>query len=427
MSRKTRSHSQAFGDPSAGVPQNTDTAISPRPGTATGLPRVQPTPVIRRTYGKRRYISGREEPSALESNQMGALAKRTKISASPSKADTHPFPRAQIPLKNLPTNNPKRQLESSPTLIPPPSRFPSLVKPAREGMQDQNALDSPFLEARKPLSRSPGLGLIRRPSSTSSAVKPKPYTRSRHLSLNRSNSNIKKRANKETSAEALRRKTSEATTVLNATFTEHSWLAPPPPRMPKVKDKLRHNTDPSGADFSFNPPAESTLANVRLSTRTAHTEPSLDPYLAPGSATPKVRRLSLRDELVAARLEETKGRRKRHDSILSTDSEDSDTILSPNGLTPKPRFIAPTRQDQETTPRNTPSLMPQLCQPRARSTSISIRPLSVDLAPVVKPLVPPSRSRLDKDDEMIAEGPLRYDSVVRDLADACASMGRVMF
>lgn len=338
--------------------------------------------------------------------------------------DTQPFSRTQIPLKKIPTNNPKRQLESSPVLMPPPSRFPSPVKPARRGMQDQNALDSPFLEARKPLNRSPGFGLIRRSSSITSAMKHKPYTRSRHLSLNRSNSNIKKRADKETSAETLRRKTSEATTTLNTTLTEHSWLAPPPPRMPSVKNKPRYDIGPSGADFSFDPPAESTLANVRLSARTPLPGiPSLDSHFALGSATPKVRQLSLRDELDAAHAGEINRKRRRHDSILSTDSEDSDTIISPDGLTPKPKYVAPMRQDQEATPRNAPSLMPQLCQPRARSTSISIRPLSV--APV--PLQRPSHLSLDEDGEMIVEGPPRYDPAVRALADACASMGRVLF
>lgn len=311
--------------------------------------------------------------------------------------------------------------------MPTPSRFPSPVKSLRRGQQDQNALDSPFLEARKPLSHSPGpgLGLIHRSSSISSAMKPKPYTRSRHLSLNRSNSNVKKRADKETAAEALRRKTSAATTALNATITEHSWLVPPPPRILNPKSKNRHNSDHSMTEFSFNPPAESTLAHVRLSAHSPHAGmPLLDPHFGPGSGTPKVRRPSLRDELVAARAGEMKAKRKRHDSILSTDSEDSDTMLSPYGLTPKPKPVVPTREDQETTPRNVPSLMPQLCRPRARSTSISIRPLSVDLAP---PVPPPSHSGSDGDVEMVVERAPRHDSAVRALADACASMGRTVF
>ncbi|KAG9128559.1 hypothetical protein FRC07_003448 [Ceratobasidium sp. 392] len=250
-----------------------------------------------------------------------------------------------------------------------------------------------------------------------------PNTRSRHLSLNHPGSKNKARAAKETSAETLRRKTSEATTVLSTTLTEHSWIAPPPPRPSKPKFKPTGLDEP-GFDFSFDPPAESTIAHVRRPVRTppqSAAGTAQDPLLALGSDdTPIARRPTLQDELAAAsRPRKNKERHwKRHDSILSTDSEDPGTSISIFGLTPKPRPMNALPEDPDATPRNQPSLIQQFCEPRPRSGSVTVRALSND----IRSSAPPSLSSGDADDEM-ADSPLvRQDSSVRALAEACADI-----
>ncbi|KAG8739780.1 hypothetical protein FRC10_005163 [Ceratobasidium sp. 414] len=371
---------------------------SPPDASATTRP-----PLVRRTYGKKRYLMDREE---LGAERVELPTKKSRLVASPTKGDNRPDSNTQTPLKRVPVNAPPHRLDP-----PPSSRLASPTKLAHRGTQDQNALDSPFLEPRKP-SRPPGLGLgytSRRVSST----KLNPHTRLRHLSLNQSGSNNKAHVAKETPIETLRRKTSEATTALGTSLTEHSWLVPPPPRLLVPKRDLPANPDSRMFDFSFNPPAESTFARVSRPARTPPAGTAEDPLIILGSdGTPTARRPSLQDEIAAAHPRKDMGRhRKRHDSILSTDSEDFGTTFSIFGLTPKPRLVAAPSQDPDATPRN-PSLIEQLCGPRSRSGSITVRPLSHDI-PLSVPLPHPSS---DADDE--GKAPAATGAV------PCADMGK---
>ncbi|KAG8680629.1 hypothetical protein FRC09_018103, partial [Ceratobasidium sp. 395] len=324
-------------------------------------------PPVRKTYGKKRILM---DPDVLSAEGIAAPAKKSRIMTTPTKGNNRTDSRARAPLKKNLVNTPTRPLDPLPPLIPAP--LPQLASPTkftRRGVQDQNMLDSPFLEPRKP-SPPPGVGPTLRSRRTSSSIKAKPDTRSRHLSLNRSISKNKTRA-KETSAETLRRKTSEATTVLGAALTEHSWLPPPPPRRSIPTHKPSTNPGSSTFDFSFNPPAESTVAHVR---RPARSPPGTveDPPIVGSDDTPTPRRRTLQDEIMATRPQkDTERYRKRHDSILSTDSEDHGTSISIFGLTPKPRPVNVPPEDLDMTPRNPHSLIEQLCGPRSRSGSVT--------------------------------------------------------
>lgn len=127
-------------------------------------------------------------------------------------------------------------------------------------------------------------------------------------------------------------------------------------------------------------------------------------------------------------------RRKRHDSILSTDSEDEGTTLSVTAVMPmvagphikpkpKPAFRRlDDAEDPDITPRM-PSLIQQFCQPasRSRSGSVTMRPLNENIGRI-------ELKDEDGDDEMDVEKKPkvprdRHDAALHALADACASMG----
>ncbi|CAE6418349.1 unnamed protein product [Rhizoctonia solani] len=311
----------------------------------------------RRTYGKKRIL----DPELFNIRDSDLPVKKLRT------------------LAPLPVNEPK----SSPLLKHPQLLSSSPIK--RTG-QDQNALDSPFLEPRP----RPKRGILRRTSSTRRPPiirpPPKPIT-SRHFSLSKSKEQSKNP--KPMHQDELRRKTSEATaTVPVPTSREYSWLVPPPPRIRATRTRYMSTGD---ADLSFNPRAESTLHQ--------------------GSPTPHAN---------------IQTHRKRYDSILSTDSDDGSDIISvtkPFGpppdlpkIKPKPKMSMDLAVDDSTTPRALP-LIEQLCRSRSGSLNTTIRPLSRSFR---------QTDAMDGDDEMDAnrKSPMiKNDHMLRALTDACASMG----
>ncbi|KAG8733988.1 hypothetical protein FRC11_013826 [Ceratobasidium sp. 423] len=307
----------------------------------------------RRTYGKKRIL----DPELLDLRDSDLPVKK---------------PRTLAP---LPVNATKSSAGVK-------RAHPMTSSPIKRVGKDQNALDSPFLEPRSKR------GVLRRTSSTRKPpiiqLPPKPIT-SRHFSLNQNQSkNLKPKHQDE-----LRRKTSEATTtVFGSMSSEHSWLVPPPPRPRATRTRYMSTGD---AEFSFNPPAESTLHQ--------------------GSPTPRPNMHK---------------HRKRHDSILSTDSGDDSGTISvtrlfgapplPPKVKPKPRLSMDPDLDDDATPR-APPLIEQLCRSRSGSLNATIRPLNRSFR---------QTDAMDADDEMDANrgAPIkRPDPALRALADACASMG----
>ncbi|KAJ1306607.1 hypothetical protein OPQ81_007605 [Rhizoctonia solani] len=326
--------------------------MSNYPGTY--VPPLAPTAgPPRRTYGKKRILN----PELLDLRESEPPMKRARtlapVPVNASKASTL--------LKKAET------LTSSPT--------------KRVG-QDQNALDSPFLEPK------PKRGMLRRTSSTRKPPIIQPMT-SRHFSLNQNQNQPKEPKPKH--QDELRRKTSEATTtVFVSTFGEHSWLVPPPPRTRAIRTRYMSTGD---AEFSFNPPAESTVHQ--------------------GSPTPRA---------------STHVHRKRHDSIMSTDSDDEGDIMNttslfgdpplPPKLKPKAKMSMDLDLDDGATPR-APPLIEQFCRSRSGSVNPTVRSLNLSFR---------QANAMDADDEMDAnrEAPVkRLDSALRALADACASMGKL--
>ncbi|KAH7335487.1 hypothetical protein B0J17DRAFT_670347 [Rhizoctonia solani] len=183
----------------------------------------------RRTYGKKRIL----DPELLDIRDSDMPIKKSRT------------------LAPLPVNG----LKSSPVLK---QAIPLSSSPTKRVGQDQNLLDSPFLEPKT----KPKCGMLRRTSSTRKPpilqALPKPVT-SRHLSLNQNqNQNQNQSKNpKPKHQDELRRKTSEATTTVSVTaYRDQSWLVPPPPRPRATRTRYMSFGD---AELSFNPPAESTL------------------------------------------------------------------------------------------------------------------------------------------------------------------------
>ncbi|EUC59132.1 Sly41p [Rhizoctonia solani AG-3 Rhs1AP] len=310
----------------------------------------------RRTYGKKRIL----DPELLDIRDLDLPSKKSrKLAPLPVNAS-----------KSSPLSKRVELLTSS---------------PIKRIAQDQNALDSPFLEPRSKLKR----GMLRRTSSTRkppSVQPPKPIT-SRHFSLNQNQNQFKNL--KPMHQDELRRKTSEATTTVSVSaYGNQSWLVPPPPRSRATRTRYMSSGE---VDFSFNPPAESTLHQ--------------------GSPTPRVHMHQ---------------HRKRHDSILSTDSDDDGNTISvtrlfgapplPPKIKPKPRQSIDLDVDEDSTPRALP-LIEQLCRPRSGSVNATIRPLNMSFR---------QNDVMDADDEMDAnrQPPVkRPDPALGALADACASMG----
>ncbi|KAF8757765.1 SIR2Hypothetical protein, partial [Rhizoctonia solani] len=288
----------------------------------------------RRTYGKKRIL----DPELLNLQETGLMAKKPRTLAS------------------LPVNGPK----PSPLLKHPQLLSSSPVKPWNA---PPDVLDT----------------------QTSHTPTTKVIT-SRHFSLSKDQNHLK--VSNPTHQGELRRKTSEATTTVSVPFSdEHSWLVPPPPRVRATRTKYITSGD---AEFSFNPPAESTWHQTSPTPRANMHRPG-----------------------------------KRHDSILSTDSdEDGDTVgvtkllsaapLLPK-IKPKPRRSIDLDINNDTTPR-APPLIEQLCRSRSGSLNTTIRPLNLSFR---------QTNATDADDEMEANRPMmtKNDPAVRALADACASMG----
>ncbi|CAE6477611.1 unnamed protein product [Rhizoctonia solani] len=311
----------------------------------------------RKTYGRKRIL----DPELLDIRDSDLPAKKSRK------------------LAPLPVNASKSS--------PPSKRAERLTSsPIKRTGQDQNALDSPFLEPRSKSKR----GMLRRTSSTRKPpivqLPPKPIT-SRHFSLNQSRNQLKNI--KPSHQDELRRKTSEATTTVSlSAYGDQSWLVPPPPRPRATRMRYMSSGD---VDFSFNPPAESTLHQ--------------------GSPTPHA---SMHQH------------RKRHDSILSTDSDDNGNTISvtrlfgalplPPKIKPKPRPSVDLDVDDDATPRG-PPLIEQFCRSRSGSVNATIRPLNLSFR---------HNDVTDADDEMDANRvpPVkRPDPALGALADACASMG----
>ncbi|CAE6527311.1 unnamed protein product [Rhizoctonia solani] len=308
----------------------------------------------RKTYGKKRIL----DPELLDIRDFDLPLKKSRK------------------LAPLPVNAAK----SSPLL----KRVEPLTSsPIKRISQDQNALDSPFLEPRS----KPKRGMLRRTSSTRKPpivpLPPKAIT-SRHFSLNQ-NQNLKPKHQDE-----LRRKTSEATTTVSvSTYGDQSWLVPPPPRPRATRTRYMSSGD---IEFSFNPPAESTLHQ--------------------GSPTPRAH---------------MRQHRKGHDSILSTDSDDDDGVTIgvtrlfgapplPPKIKPKPRLSMDMDMDDDATPR-APPLIEQLCRSRSGSVNATIRPLNPSFR---------QNDAMDADDEMDTnrDPPVkRPDPALGALAEACASLG----
>ncbi|CAE6482641.1 unnamed protein product [Rhizoctonia solani] len=311
----------------------------------------------RRTYGKKRIL----DPELLDIRDSNLPIKKSRT------------------LAPLPINGSK----SSPL---PKQAVVLSSSPIKRVGQDQNLLDSPFLEPKSKSKR----GMLRRTSSTRKPpilqALPKPVT-SRHFSLNQNqnqSNNLKPKHQDE-----LRRKTSEATTTVSVTaYGNQSWLVPPPPRPRATRTRYMSFGD---AELSFNPPAESTLHQ--------------------GSPTPRASMHKYR---------------KRHDSILSTDSDDDGDTISvtrifgapplPPKVKPKPRVSMDLDVDDDVTPR-APPFIEQLYRSRSGSVNATVRPLNLSFR---------QADETDADDEMDAnrEPPVkRADPGLRALADACASMG----
>ncbi|QRW02867.1 hypothetical protein RhiLY_01866 [Ceratobasidium sp. AG-Ba] len=376
---------------------------SPPPISTTAF---RPLPA-RKTYGRKRFPV---RPSESDSGVAGAPAKRNRFTPSPRQ----PHPGTQTPLQDIHINAPS-PLNFPPRSHPPPQpTYPSNLTSRRTA--DQNALDSPFTGLRN--SNAPcGIdfrsGIRHFPPVLKSRVTSD--ARSRHLSLNRPYSNNPVRDGKETPAETLRRKTSEATTTSGATASKHSWLIPPPPRAKFNKDALRVAADTPMFDFTFDPPAESTVAYIRRAPRTTLTGVVGDILDIGGSEeVPLVQRTSLRHEVSPATPPKGLGRlRKQHDSILSSDSEDLATSFSIFGLTPKPKLNYLLIEEPEVTPRNIPPLIEQLCGHRSRSGSVSLR--SLDQSVPVS--VPPLSSSSDTGDERAEESLPEQDTSVHVLVE----------
>ncbi|CCO30440.1 hypothetical protein BN14_04469 [Rhizoctonia solani AG-1 IB] len=329
--------------------------MSGYPGTY--VPSLAPVPgPPRRTYGKKRIL----DPELLDTRDSHFPAKKSRT------------------LAPLPANGPK----SSPLLKRPNLLSSSPIK--RTG-QDQNALDSPFLE---PRSKAKG-GMLRRTSSTRKPPiiqLPKPVT-SRHFSLNKNQD--QRKSPKSMHQDELRRKTSDATTTVSGPASkERSWLVAPPPRVRATRTRYISARD---VEISFNPPAESTLRQ--------------------GSPTSRARMYN---------------HRKCHDSILSTGSDDDEDTVSVTrifGAPPllpkiksKPRMSMDLEMDDGATPR-APPLIEQLCRSRSGSLNTTIRPLNHSFR---------KTDATDADDEMDANrepSVTKNDPALRALADACASMG----
>ncbi|QRV88688.1 hypothetical protein RhiJN_16706 [Ceratobasidium sp. AG-Ba] len=323
----------------------------------------------KKTYGRKRFPV---RPSESDSGVAGAPAKRNRFTSSPRQ----PYSGTETPLQNIHINSPS-PLNFPPRSHPPPQpTYPSNLTSRRTA--DQNALDSPFTGLRNsnaPYGVDFQSGIRRLPSAPKSRLTSD--ARSRHLSLNRPYSNNPVRDGKETPAETLRRKTSKATTTSGTTASKHSWLIPPPPRAKFNKDALRVATGTPMFDFTFDPPAESTVANILRAPRTTLAGAVGDLLDIGGSdEVPLVQRTLLRREVSPTTPPKDLGRlQKRHDSILSSDSEDLATSFSIFGLTPKPKLNYLLIEDPEVTPRNIPPLIEQLCGHRSCSGSVSLRSL----------------------------------------------------
>ncbi|QRW16940.1 hypothetical protein RhiXN_04942 [Rhizoctonia solani] len=308
----------------------------------------------RRTYGKKRIL----DPELLNLQETGLMAKKPRTLAS------------------LPVNGPK----PSPLLKHPQLLSSSPVK--RVGQT-------------KTYWTRPSWNPDPNQSVECSAGRPRhanlPYSnhqRSSLLVISRLARSESPQVSNPTHQGELRRKTSEATTTVSVPFSdEHSWLVPPPPRVRATRTKYITSGD---AEFSFNPPAESTWHQTSPTPRANMHRPG-----------------------------------KRHDSILSTDSdEDGDTVgvtkllsaapLLPK-IKPKPRRSIDLDINNDTTPR-APPLIEQLCRSRSGSLNTTIRPLNLSFR---------QTNATDADDEMEANRPMmtKNDPAVRALADACASMG----
>jgi hypothetical protein len=204
-----------------------------------------------------------------------------------------------------------------------------------------------------------------------------------------------------------------------STSGARSWLVPAPPRVLGAR-----YVSTGEADFSFNPPAESTLAFG------AGTPGGVRAGFEVGSPTPRA-------ALPVVEAVDMRPRRKRQDSILSSDSEDLGTTLSVTRLlpavgvphiNPKPKSKTSFRRmdldggDPNATPRlmRAPSLIEQFCQTgsKSRSGSVTVRPLNESFRQM---------ELGDADDERDGEEKVkvpRSDASLRALADACASMGK---